>query len=435
MIDLDVFLKKQKMNDVGTLFDRRYALKEKLGDGGYSTVWVAHDTTTDTEVALKIFKSNGKLDEQAKEDFRCEYRNLIKLNHTHIIHTLGGGIYKDELPYLVLPICHGGAATQKKNATEEELWQFAEQVASGLAYLHRHRTVHQDIKPDNVLINDDGQYVIIDLGISTKTRQTLRPNQNVNPGGTTWYMSPESFEKEKASVFSRDIWALGASLYELMTGDVPFGEFGGLTQKAKDGKVPSIESAGYTDRLKQLVYDCLAMETWDRPSAEDVVRRCQGEVLTSSSPPAPPVLSKKLMLTVMFLFVITGGLWGIYRILNSPEVPKVVEVNSNDSILAVRMDKALALVAAEKTKGDYDAVSEDSLASAAMLVEEAMNLDATDTVKTQYRQRWHEFQDFIDETYSYLYGREEEYNSIGATSAASEMHERCKQLQPHISSK
>lgn len=123
------------------------------------------------------------------------------------------------------------------NFDEEQLWDFIEQVASGLQYLHTHDITHQDIKPDNILINSDGQYLIIDFGISTRTRNTLRKSVKGSVGGgTTWYMSNESFGTESSDIHARDIWAFGATLYEIVTGDTPFGQYGGVSQKPKTAR-------------------------------------------------------------------------------------------------------------------------------------------------------------------------------------------------------
>lgn len=265
MISLEELYRKNK------LFDNRYELISQIGKGGFSEVWLAKDTTANFEVALKVYITDGKLDEESKELFRSEFKAICALHHTNIIHAVGFGIYNDEAPYLCMTVCKEGSAKKLigKN-TEEELWNFIEQVASGLSYLHNRDIIHQDIKPDNVLINE-GQYLIIDFGISAKSRNTLRQSENGNNGcGTTWYMSAESFDNNMPSVFARDIWAFGATLYELMTGDVPFGQLGGLTQRGRNGEIPEI-AQNYSDDIKQLTYKCLSLETWDRPSAEKIL--------------------------------------------------------------------------------------------------------------------------------------------------------------------
>lgn len=261
----------EELRKSNILFDNRYKLIDKIGSGGFSEVWLAKDIMADLEVALKVYITEGKLDIKSKDLFRQEFKDICALQHTNIIHAVGFGIYNDEAPYLCMIVCKDGSANKYKgNITEKELWNFIEQVASGLKYLHGRDIIHQDIKPDNILINN-GQYLIIDFGISAKSRSTLRQTNNVNNGGgTTWYMSAESFDNNTPSSLARDIWAFGATLFELMTGDVPFGQYGGLTQMKKKGEIPEIPY-NFSNDLKQLTYKCLALHPWDRLSAEQIL--------------------------------------------------------------------------------------------------------------------------------------------------------------------
>lgn len=314
-------------------FDNRYRLIEKIGGGGFSEVWLAHDSNAGIDVALKIYTPNGELDEEGKEDFKREFARLCGLNHSNIIHAIGFGIHKEELPYLAMSVCKNGSAKKLiNNFEEEQLWTFIEQVALGLQYLHAHSITHQDIKPDNILINSDGQYLIIDFGISTKTRNTLRKStKGTVGGGTPWYMSVESFGTESSDIHARDIWAFGATLYEIITGDVPFGQYGGVTQKSQNGKIPPITN-NISEELKQLVYDCLALDAWDRPDADALVKRAKNHIGGITPPPPPPPF-KKILLALSVLVIMIGCYFAYPHIFpNSKADDIVVMVNKNDSI-------------------------------------------------------------------------------------------------------
>ena len=321
------------IRDSNEKFDNRYRLIDKIGGGGFSEVWLAHDNNAGIDVALKIYTPNGELDEEGKEDFKREFARLCGLNHSNIIHAIGFGIHKDELPYLAMSVCKNGSAKKLiGNFEEEQLWVFIEQVALGLQYLHAHSITHQDIKPDNILINSDGQYLIIDFGISTKTRNTLRKsNKGTVGGGTPWYMSVESFGTESSDIHARDIWAFGASLYEIITGDVPFGQYGGVTQKSQSGKIPPINN-DVSEELKQLVYDCLALDAWDRPDADALVKRAKNHIGGITPPPPPPPF-KKIILALSVLVILVGCYFAYPHIFpNSKADDVVVMVNKNDSI-------------------------------------------------------------------------------------------------------
>lgn len=414
-------------------FDNRYRLKEKIGGGGFSEVWLAHDTNADIDVALKIYTPNGELDEEGKEDFKREFARLCGLNHSNIIHAIGFGIHDDELPYLAMNVCRNGSAKALIGHYEEEqLWTFIEQVALGLQYLHAHDITHQDIKPDNILMNSDGQYLIIDFGISTKTRNTLRrPGRKSVSGGTPWYMSNESFGTQSSDIHARDIWAFGATLYEIVTGDVPFGQYGGISQKAQDGKVPPI-SADVSCELKQLIYDCLAFEAWDRPDADEIIRRVrehrEGKGGKSGKGRRKTV-SGTIALVLISLCCYIG-----YTNLPSSEKPAdhLPTVNKNDSIYLSKIHEAMAITRKEKDKGDAASVDEHALRSAAAIVSAARHLEVTDSVRRQCEKMWSSEQKMIDDTYDYLCRKSREYAEIGAEEASRNFLKRSSLLTDYV---
>lgn len=414
------------IKESGILFDNHYQLKEKIGGGGFSEVWLAHDVVAKFDVALKIYMPVGDLDEEGKEDFRREFAYLCSLNHSNIIHAVGFGIFKDELPYLAMNVCRNGSAKKLiGNITEDELWNFIEQIASGLSYLHNHGIVHQDMKPDNVLINSDGQYLIIDFGISTKTRNTLRKSVNGAGnvgGGTTWYMSAESFGTESPHIYARDIWAFGATLYELMTGETPFGEYGGLGQKQKDGKVPPIKQ-NYSEELKSLVYDCLALEAWNRPDADDILEKVKIHKGIINPIPPTPIWKKMVGVGIALLTIICGVLFWTKEE-KDPDKPwrdfiekKIIEANK--------------IVSKERENPIIKERSEDSLHKAAKIYVESMDLVESESVKEYGRNLWKESQQVIDETYSYLDSMRAYYD--GAESVARKYENRCLVLNEYIS--
>jgi serine/threonine protein kinase len=417
--------------DSGSLFDNHYQLIRKIGGGGFSEVWLAHDTIAEMDVALKIYTPTDELDESGKNDFKREFARLCDLNHSNIIHAIGFGIYKDELPYLAMSVCKNGSAKRLiGKATEGDVWNFIDQVSAGLQYLHKKGIVHQDMKPDNVLINSDGTYLIIDFGISTKTRNTLRKSNNgAVSGGTSWYMSIESFGKESPSIYARDIWALGAMLYEIMTGDVPFGQYGGVTQKANKGRIPAIKQ-NFSPELKQLVYDCLALNAWDRPDATEIRKRVEQH--KAGIKPKPASRKNEWIYAALGLVVVFGGFLG-WRYVSPASRENIANaVNKNDSILLAEVSIADSMVHVEGLK-DKELVNETNLCSAAEIYKEAINRDATDSIIQQGKQMWASSQEIIDEAYTYLHNKEVEYREMGAESAAENFEKRCASLRNYTS--
>ena len=249
------------------LFANRYRLMKRLGQGAFSEVWKAEDTKVgNLIVALKVYAPDKGLDEDGAKVFGDEFAIVFNIHHQNL---LTPSTFDEEKgsPYLVLPYCERGSALRLIGKMDEkEVARFLHDVSSALVFLHQKEIVHQDIKPDNVLIDSEGTFLVTDFGISTRIRSTLRRSVgDKKSAGTMAYMGPERFSKNPDPIKSSDIWSLGAAVFELMKGDVPFGDMGGGMQKL-GAEVPNIPG-GYSPELKQLIERCLAPETWDRPTA------------------------------------------------------------------------------------------------------------------------------------------------------------------------
>lgn len=251
--------------------NNRYYLEKLLGRGGFSEVWLAQDNLTHQQIAFKVYVPGTGLDDEGLQTFSEEFARVSNLHHQNLLTSQHVDAWKG-MPYLTMSYCAQGSLVKKiGKMSEPEIRKVLHDVASGLAYLHAHDVIHQDIKPDNILLDDAGNYVITDFGISTRTRSTLRKSvaaSSSHSGGTIAYMGPERFGKEPAPVKASDIWSLGAMLYELMTGDTPFGEHGGLIQKS-GAEIPTIQG-NWSDDLKQCVEQMLASNPWNRPTAADL---------------------------------------------------------------------------------------------------------------------------------------------------------------------
>ena len=257
----------------GLLFAEKCKLKKILGCGGYSEVWLAEDTTTNVEVAVKVYASQLHLGEEGVESFRKEFAMAFNLQHPNLLHPTYFDVWEN-MPYLILPYCKEGSLARKVGKmTEKECWKVFHDVSSGLAYLHNQDPplIHQDIKPDNILISDNGRFMLADFGISTEIRHVVSSIQNISAmqSGTLYYVAPEQFGSNSKPNKASNIWSLGAIMYELMTGNAPFGVHGGALQKG-GAEIPEIEETQYSDQLKQMVYWCMAVNTWDRPVARAI---------------------------------------------------------------------------------------------------------------------------------------------------------------------
>lgn len=253
-----------------TLFANRYALQKLLGRGGFSEVWLAKDNWTHLHIALKVYAPGQGMDANGLQEFCGELASVYDLNHQNLLKPQHVDTWEN-MPYLIMAYCaQGSCAGKLGKMSETQMWKFIHDVAAGLAYLHEKEVVHQDIKPDNILIDDAGNYLITDFGVSTRARSTLRKSVvSSTAGGTTAYMGPERFSRQPAPTKASDIWSFGAMCFELLEGLVPFGEIGGGMQKG-GAEIPAIQ-ANVSDALKYTVTKMLQKETWDRPTAATLV--------------------------------------------------------------------------------------------------------------------------------------------------------------------
>ena len=254
-----------------TIKDGRYLLVKLLGRGGFSEVWLAVDNFTSTQVALKIYAPGTGLDNEGIKLFTQEFALVFGLNHTNLLKPMHYD-YFDRMPFLVLPYCEKGSCQHLTGKmSEQEAWQLLYDVGSGLDFLHSQNPpiIHQDIKPDNILMDGNGNFMITDFGISTRFRSTLRKSvESSSSGGTVAYMAPERFSADKTAIPANDIYSLGATVFEMLTGDAPFGNHGGLWQK-NGADIPRV-NGNYSKELKALIHQCLLLKISDRPTARQL---------------------------------------------------------------------------------------------------------------------------------------------------------------------
>lgn len=258
----------------GEEINGRYVLKESIGRGTFGQVWLAHDRAKDEDVAIKFYVA---LDNKGREEFIQEYRIAAGLEHPNLLVTKDFGVWQDH-PWLTMRFCDSGSAGdivgKLRPTLKDELtiWRFIHDVAVGLAYLHHVKPepiVHQDIKPDNVLIASDGTFLITDFGISKRIRNTIsKQSSRALKAGAPAYMGPERFSDNPEPVFASDVWSLGVSIYELAEGELPFSGMGGMMMN-KGVEIPML-SSGWSENLNDIMRWCLEKETWDRARADQV---------------------------------------------------------------------------------------------------------------------------------------------------------------------
>lgn len=256
------------------LFDDKYRKEKYIGGGAFSDVWKVTDEKSGVTLALKIFKSGANVDTDGVEMLKHEYALTVNIMHRNLLTPRFFDICDDQ-PYLILPFCERGSIKSMiKKMSEEETWKLLRDISSALEYLHTRTPaiIHQDIKPDNILIAKDGSYMLTDFGVSTSlkvkaTQSHLSFDDNLLEGsaGTIAYMPPNKFSRKNRPIFANDIWSVGATVFEMLTGDVPFGQSGGLLQK-KGAEVPDIPE-NFSSLLNDTIRSCMEDDPAKRPFA------------------------------------------------------------------------------------------------------------------------------------------------------------------------
>jgi len=200
-----------------------FLIRAEIGRGGMGTIYFAMDTMLNREVALKVIHPQLADNQQLMERFKIEAMTQARLNHPHIVTIFS--FHRIEDDYIIAMEYVEGRSLkellqEKKQLHPAEAVDIIIQIAEGLRYAHNNNVIHRDIKPANILIDKDGKVKISDFGIAkifgsqglTKTGIML---------GTPWYTSPEQIQGKNID-FRTDLYSLGVTFYEVLTGRVPF---------------------------------------------------------------------------------------------------------------------------------------------------------------------------------------------------------------------
>jgi serine/threonine-protein kinase len=208
---------------VGTLLSDRYRLDAMVGTGGMSTVYRAFDTVLERQVAIKLMHREIASHSDQLERFRREARAVAQLNHPHVVGVIDAG-EDDGTPYIVFEFVEGETLKDRIRRHGRlplpEAVAYAIEIARALGAAHERGIVHRDVKPQNVLVDEEGTAKVTDFGIArTLDQDGLTADGRVL--GTTDYVSPEQ-ALGHAVTGQSDLYSLGIVLYEMLTGEVPF---------------------------------------------------------------------------------------------------------------------------------------------------------------------------------------------------------------------
>ncbi|MGV3660440.1 MAG: serine/threonine-protein kinase [Prosthecobacter sp.] len=300
------------------LFNRRYELRQTLGAGGMGVVWLAHDQTEEIDVALKFLPSVLVLQDTEMRRLKEEVRAGKELRHPRLVATYGMEI-EDGIAAIIMEFVPGQTVMQKLEEQTrgffepEEILSWVKDMTDGLAYLHDEaKRIHRDLKPANVMIDANGRARLMDFGISHRIKEGVSRHSKTHEGAasasssTLAYASPQQITG-KPSAKADDLYSLGATVYELLTGTPPFfrGGIDAVRGQIKDEPpTPIMErrqelvdeglnrDVGQTvcGAFAQTVMDCLAKEREKRPASPHALREAiTGSASRTAAAPASAV--------------------------------------------------------------------------------------------------------------------------------------------------
>ena len=251
---------------INKIICNRYKILDHLGTGGMATVWLGYDTILDRQVAIKTFKIDAN-DEDAVKRFNREAKAVTSLSHPNIV-----SIYdvenEEEFYYLILEYVEGMTLKdymiKNPRMPIETIVHIAKQIAAGLSHAHQNGIIHRDIKPQNILMNENLTCKITDFGIARAYGDTTLTQTN-QMLGTVYYLSPEQARGNVATAQS-DIYSLGILIFEMITGQIPFkGESAvAIALKHLQEELPDIDK--YRDNVPQSVKNIVLQATMKNPN-------------------------------------------------------------------------------------------------------------------------------------------------------------------------
>jgi serine/threonine-protein kinase len=253
----------------GALLDGRYRVQAKIASGGTSTVYRGLDERLDRPVAVKVMDARYAGDEQFLTRFRMEARTVARLKHPGLVAVYDQGLDARH-PFLVMELIEGGTLREllieRGPMPPHAVAAVLRPVLGGLGAAHRAGLVHRDVKPENVLISDDGEVKIADFGLVRAVAAAGITSASVILG-TAAYLSPEQVRDGKATP-SSDVYAAGILTYELLTGRTPFSGDSPLAVAYQrldtDVPPPSAAIEGVPTQFDELVGRATARDPADR---------------------------------------------------------------------------------------------------------------------------------------------------------------------------
>ncbi len=302
-----------------------------IGRGGMGAIYLARQTALDRDVALKIIAKEVSEDAMFVERFEREAKTLAKLSHPNIVTVYDFGRTASGMAYLIMEFVDGvnlREALATKSVGAEDALGLIATMCQALDYAHSKGVVHRDIKPENILLGEDGSLKIADFGIAkivddSKRSPTLTATRQVL--GSLHYLAPEQIESPEQVDHRVDLYALGVIFYELLTGQLPLGNF----------EPPSSISPRLDKRIDAIVLKTLSRRPANRYQNASQLKSDIEQINSASF--VPPVVSrsdwqKPQLVTVPFHMETYAGFGKIFGSIQSTGTSVKIEYRVTDGI-------------------------------------------------------------------------------------------------------
>ena len=265
------------MLELGTMLSGRYEVLKRVGSGGMADVYMAKDHKLNRNVAVKVLKSEYVEDEKFLKKFETEAQAVARLSHPNIVNIYDVGM-EDGINYIVMELAEGITLKEyirkKGYLSPKEMVEISTQIASAISHAHKNHIIHRDIKPQNILVSDTGIIKVTDFGIAKATSSNT-VTSTATAMGSVHYISPEQ-AKGRFCDEKSDIYSLGITMYEMVTGHVPFDHENGVTialmHLQNEITPPSQIRDGIPDSLEKIILKCTMKKPEERyQTADDLI--------------------------------------------------------------------------------------------------------------------------------------------------------------------
>jgi eukaryotic-like serine/threonine-protein kinase len=314
----------------------RYRLEQTLGHGGMATVYLAYDEELHRQVAIKLLAEHLAGDADFRKRFLREARLAARLSHPNVVSVYDAGEAEDGRPFIVMEYVPGTTFVELGQIAPGEAVELTTQACRGLAHAHAAGLVHRDVKPQNLLLRDDGTVKVADFGIALAA-ETTALTQVGTVLGTAAYLSPEQALGEQVTA-AADVYSLGAVLYELLTGRPPyaFDSLADLAAKQTSGQIAPVGELApeVPPNVEDAVMRSLARNPAYRPASAADFARELGAPDEATVPlhaptrvaPALPRVSKRLWLVLAAVLAVAAILLAVALTMvggsNPPQQPR-----------------------------------------------------------------------------------------------------------------